>query len=151
MATFSGRFLSYSLPLYVKLIAEEARALHSFTDSSRLKLPADCAEGIEKLFDRSAPVSPTRGLGILLCFKTQCLGLRFFLKCSTSFMKVYSSDSSIDDVYVQILFSVIFIFVFANKSARKCPWLVSLRTDLLTNLWRWSLRTHMFTNLGDGQ
>ena len=69
MATFSGRFLSYSLPLYVKLIAEEARALHSFTDSSRLKLPADCAEGIEKLFDRSAPVSPTRGLGILLCFK----------------------------------------------------------------------------------
>ena len=69
MATFSGRFLSYSLPLYVKLIAEEARALHSFTDSSRLKLPADCAEGIEKLFDRSAPVSPTRGLDILLCFK----------------------------------------------------------------------------------
>lgn len=64
MATFSDRFLSYSLPLYVKLIAEEARALHSFTDSSRLKLPADCAEGIEKLFERSESRSPLLLWGI---------------------------------------------------------------------------------------
>ena len=56
----------------------------------------------------------------------------------------------IDGVYVHVLFSCYFIYFFANRSARKCPWLVSLRTDLLTNLWRWSLRTRMFTNLGDG-
>ncbi|KAK7100985.1 hypothetical protein V1264_023839 [Littorina saxatilis] len=49
--TFSDRFLTYSLPLYVKLLSTEARALRSFSDTSQLKLPKNCAEAIQKLFD----------------------------------------------------------------------------------------------------
>ena len=61
MLKFTERFLTYSLPLYVRLLAEEARALHSFTDTTKLCLPVDCAEAIDDLF--------LRLVNIVICFR----------------------------------------------------------------------------------
>ncbi|KAK7490422.1 hypothetical protein BaRGS_00018401, partial [Batillaria attramentaria] len=51
LTAFVKRFVSCSLPLYVKLLSEEAKTLLSF-DFPPIALPTDCGEAIAKLFDR---------------------------------------------------------------------------------------------------